>query len=145
MTIQYKLMPAGVLNLVTGAVIPRSEGNRQWQEYLEWERQGNQPLPYHTLQDKKELKITEIKRQRSSEVNQLTSQEGLCFDLAYAIYLVDKQVRGVLTTKEQVMLTSLRERFDQVTVLKQKEQELLSRVESAIDDEDLTRIQWEQV
>jgi hypothetical protein len=48
----YKLIPAGiagdpiaVLHIETGNIIPMSQGNTHYQEYLAWLAEGNEPLP----------------------------------------------------------------------------------------------------
>lgn len=43
----YKLMKdnLGVIRLEDGAAIPNNEGNRDWQEYLEWLAQRNEAEP----------------------------------------------------------------------------------------------------
>ena len=42
----YKLMTnTGVLRLADGAAIPFDPANTDYQEYLKWLSEGNQPLP----------------------------------------------------------------------------------------------------
>jgi len=49
----YKLLPLGygqtedncVLNLTNNDLIPFLEGNTEYQEYLAWLAEGNEPLP----------------------------------------------------------------------------------------------------
>jgi hypothetical protein len=59
-----------IIRLSDGAFIPNDPANRDYQEYLEWISQGNQPLPYvpptpvdhiEDLQEAKELSTTLIK------------------------------------------------------------------------------------
>ena len=61
----YKLTQGDtILRLADNAFIPPDPGNRDYQEYLEWVSQGNEPLPYvpptpidnlETLQEAKEF------------------------------------------------------------------------------------------
>lgn len=41
----YKLLTNGVLRLSDNANIPEDEGNRHWQEFLAWLKEGNEPEP----------------------------------------------------------------------------------------------------
>ena len=41
----YKLTEAGVLRLSDKAYIPDCDDNRDWQEYQQWLKEGNEPLP----------------------------------------------------------------------------------------------------
>ncbi len=55
----YKLMKAnlitgiseGVIRLADGACIPESLDNKDWQEYQEWLKKGNTPLPAYTPEE----------------------------------------------------------------------------------------------
>jgi len=41
----------GVVRLSDGAQIPKCPGNRDWQEYQEWLKKGNTPLPAYTPEE----------------------------------------------------------------------------------------------
>lgn len=50
----YQLQEHGVLRLKDNAYVPNCEGNRDWQEYQQWLKQGNtpEPLPEKVTLDK---------------------------------------------------------------------------------------------
>ena len=41
----YKLTGSGVQRLEDNAYIPNCADNRDWQEYQQWLKEGNEPLP----------------------------------------------------------------------------------------------------
>jgi len=61
---KYKLTEGGVQDTETGACIPFADGNRHYQEYLEWLAKDNTPIPiqpdiYHEwIDDKWVLNLT---------------------------------------------------------------------------------------
>ena len=61
--IKYKLTKNGVIDLETGMFIPSDPANRHWQEYQEWLKSGNNPLPEHTLEELKQRKLAQLKQE----------------------------------------------------------------------------------
>jgi len=43
--IKYALTEGSIKDNETGAFIPFAEGNRHYQEYLQWVKEGNTPIP----------------------------------------------------------------------------------------------------
>lgn len=141
--IKYKLSPIGVVNLKTGANIPKSLGNRYWNEYQEWLKEGNTPLPELSLEDHKNLKRSEINKLKKDKIDSIVGDK-VTFDISKAIYLLNKFVNGVATPGELDTLSELRVKFESVNDIESRCNQLLDRVDSAIDEEDLTRIVWEK-
>lgn len=42
---------SGIIRLSDNAVIPMQEGNRDYNEFVEWLNQGNQPLPADPIEE----------------------------------------------------------------------------------------------
>jgi len=78
----YKLTENGVIRLSDGAFIPNDPANKDWQEYQEWLKQGNQPLPQYTPQELKQKLQSEILSLRRQRINQVIVQQYEYDDLA---------------------------------------------------------------
>ena len=56
----YRLLNKGVLKLSTNECIPDCDENYHWKEYLKWRENGNIPDPQYSLDDYKNIKISEV-------------------------------------------------------------------------------------
>jgi hypothetical protein len=61
----YKIANGGVIRKADGALIPSSEGNRDWREYQEWLAAGNTPDPAQSADETKAAKWDDIKAVRN--------------------------------------------------------------------------------
>jgi len=78
----YKLTENGVIRLSDGAFIPNDPANKDWQEYQEWLKQGNQPLPQYTPQELRQKLQSEMLSLRLQRINQVIVQQYGYDDLA---------------------------------------------------------------
>jgi len=84
----YKLTLFGVKRIADNAFIPNDESNRDWQEYQEWLKKGNTPLPAYT---KEEL----VEKQRAEE---MAAREKLIAEKMRELAISELKKEGKLPT-----------------------------------------------
>lgn len=134
----YKLTGNGVFNKETNEYIPNNPGLSQWQEYQEWLNEGNSPEPLETLEEKRKRRKKEITNQVMNKINSMMSFEGDLYELALAIYLVDKKPQG-LSSEESSVLDNLRNKFIQIEGYRDKEKQAYAEIDAS-DNPDLITI-----
>ncbi|MTI13115.1 hypothetical protein [Sansalvadorimonas verongulae] len=72
----YQKTRSGVLRLSDQAIIPDDPDNRDWQEYLEWKAEGNEPLPIPqpSIESLITQKIAAIKAAADAAVEHILSE-----------------------------------------------------------------------
>lgn len=134
----YKLTGNGVFNKETNEYIPNNPGLSQWQEYQEWLNEGNSPEPLETLEEKRKRRKKEITNQVNNKIKSMMSLEGDLYELALAIYLVDKKHQG-LSSEESSVLDNLRNKFIQIEGYRDKEKQAYAEIDAS-DNPDLITI-----
>jgi len=133
----YKLAPNGVTNTLLNAYIPEDSNNKDWQSYQEWLAQGNTPEPIETLQEKRSRCKQLVKQKVEKSIQAIQSDNGNLYDIALAVYLVDKMDRG-LSVEEHNQLDSLRSKFITVLNIRNKEQEAYAAIDQAEDPDNIS-------
>jgi len=72
-----EILPACYQNLKTGAVFLADENNNDYQQYLLWLEEGNEPLPADPLPEPQELTVQEKLQVAGLTIEELKEALGL--------------------------------------------------------------------
>lgn len=64
----YRMAEDGIIRLADSAFIPADECNSDYQRYLAWAGQGNQPDPWMSLAEAQTLKMAELEAACAAEI-----------------------------------------------------------------------------
>lgn len=78
----YKLAENGVIRLSDNAFIPNDPANTDWQEYQEWLKEGNEPLPMYTPNELRQKLKNDMLFLRNMRINNVVKIEYEYDDLA---------------------------------------------------------------
>ena len=112
----YKLTKNGIISLSDGVFIPNDPANKDYQEYLEWKKEGNEPeIDIESFKDELYISLENKKTQKLQEIQ--------CHDIYCLIDHIIKAIIGdnkAKSTLEQYL--KIKRDFEDIreNVIKQK-------------------------